>query len=888
MDVYPATSVLRGPFYTINGDVKLHRLFERNENAYPDSTAVIHEVLGQPSARLSFAELNAKSNQLARGIVAHAGPLNGDGDFVVAVQLTPDDGLIAALLAIWKAGAAYLPVDTDAPAHRIRHVLDEAKPCMMITNKPDAEVYGDKSSIVYTLKQLKSKSAILSACNLEDRETLAGYGGRRPAIIIYTSGSTGTPKGVRLPHCVVYNRLNWQWNRFPYSDTERTCVFKTSLTFVDSVAEIWAPLLHDTPRALMVVPKAVTKDPERLINMLHENKIERLVLVPSLLRAILLYLGISNNNEQQPAMRNQNNEHGILSSLKLWVCSGEPLPMSLAKQFLDTFPSHFTLCNFYGSTEIMGDVSYFAIKSFDDLRFGDKIPIGVPVDNTALYLLDDKGQTVPPGSLGELYVAGANLASGYVNGRDPHRFIENSRRRDRDLGMDRMYQTGDYGKMVDGVLLYEGRTDSQIKVRGHRVDLSEVEASVLGLSDSGIDKVAVLCYKPGETEQTLLAFVVFDGKTKTTAAHIEDRLKESLPEYSLPQVIELETMPYLVNGKIDRQTLLRRYSETSVAASEKCRVDMTGVSADRTEAAKCLFETVSTVLGSSLRSRVSVAANFFALGGHSLNAIYTISKLADFGYSIAVSDFITAPNFGIVINKMRFSGKTSKANRPSCFDDDQWLSEKYTMQMLEPKHKEDVIKIIAESFYEKADMEHWLKPKVPYSDYTDILEMLWEPLLEKDLSFVVHSKESDQLLGAALNFDALDEPEVEFNGRLSVIFEFLEYLEGPIRRDHLPKSKGSILHSFMMGTDKSLDTSTNVEVITYMEQRVLRLGKAKQFKGIFTTNTNPLTQQLGANVFGYKILHDYQINKYVTPDGRKIFDEAPDDQRAICCWKVIQ
>ncbi|KAL5233037.1 hypothetical protein ACI65C_000447 [Semiaphis heraclei] len=885
MGVYPATtSTLQGPSVMINNDIQLHRLFERNESAYPEHMAVMHGELGQPSVRLNFTELNAISNQLARGIIARAGPKNEDGDFVVAVQLPPGDGLIATLLATWKAGAAYLPLDVSAPQHRIQHVIDEAKPCLVITCTPEAQVYDDKSNIVYSLKQLKSQSVTLSASNLEDRETLVGHvDGRRPATIIYTSGSTGTPKGVRLPHCVIFNRLNWQWNRFPYSDTERMCVFKTSLTFVDSVAEIWAPLLHDTPRCLMVIPKAITKDPERLINILHENKIERLVLVPSLLRAILLYMSISNNNEHQSSMINQNDEQGILSSLKLWVCSGEPLPVSLAKQFLDTFSGH-TLCNFYGSTEIMADVSYYAIKSFKDLCFGDKIPIGVPVDNTTLYLLNDKGQIVEPGCLGELYVAGANVSSGYVKNRDPHRFVKNHLPHDQGMGMDRMYQTGDYGKVENGVLLYEGRTDSQIKVRGHRVDLTEVETAIHQLQNAGIDKLAVLCYKPGETEQALLAFVVFDSNSKITATDVEDQLKNALPEYALPQVISLESMPYLVNGKIDRQTLLRQYSEISVSENFKeSKIDFTGIDESQMETAKHLFETVSCVLGSSLRSHISPAANFFALGGNSLNAIYTISKLADLGYSIAVSDFITAPNFGTVINKMRFSSK-----RKACCNDGEWLTEKYTRQMLEPKHKDDVIKIIADSFYEKADLEHWLVPKVPYSEYIDVLELLWEPLLEKNLSFVVKSKKSDRLIGAALNFDALDEPDIEFNGRLTVIFEFLESLEGPIRRDHLPKSKGSILHSFMMGTDNTLDAATNVEVITYMEQEVLQFGKANGFEGIFTTNTNPLTQQLGANVFGYKILHDCQINNYVTPDGNKIFGDAPDDQRALCCWKVIQ
>ncbi|XP_050536385.1 gramicidin S synthase 2 isoform X2 [Daktulosphaira vitifoliae] len=880
MEIYPVTSVLQGPSVPVNKKIKLHRLFEKNEKNYEDHLAVIYEEMGQPSVRLSCSELNAIANQLARGIVARAGAANSDADFVVAVQLPPSDGLLAVLLAIWKSGGTYLPVDPTAPEHRISHVLDEAKPCLVITHSPD-EVFEKISDNVFSLKQLKKFSATFSASNLEDEETLNGDRSEKTAIIIYTSGSTGTPKGVRLPHYVIYNRLNWQWNRFPFSETEKACVFKTSLTFVDAVAEIWAPLLHDSPRCLIVVPKSVTKDPERLINILNQHKIERLVLVPSLLHAILLYLGISNNNNQFSSMENQNNEQGILSRLKLWICSGEPLPVSLAKQFLDTFSGH-TLCNFYGSTEIMADATYYAINSYKDLCYGDKIPIGVPIDNTELYLLDSQGQIVTPGSLGELFVAGANLASGYVNNRDPHRFIKNKFSQNK--GMDKMYQTGDFGKIVNGVLLYEGRTDSQIKVRGHRVDLMEVESAIHKLPNSDIDKLAVLCYKPGETEQALLAFVVFNkDKNVPSTMQIEEKLRHALPDYALPQVISLDTMPYLINGKIDRQSLLRMYSNmSSTNKVNKLIIDYSGVSSTKMSTAKSLFETLSDVLGNSLRSHITSNANFFALGGNSLNAIYTISKLADLGYSINVSDFIIAPDLGTIVKKMVFTGKPEL----SCCSED-WLQEKYLVQILEPKHKNDVIRIIADSFYEKADLEHWLEPAVPYSDYTDILEMIWEPLVEKKLSFAVYSKESNQMVGASLNFDMLDEPDIDFNGRLLLIFEFLEFLEGPLRDNRLPKGKGRIIHSFMMGTDKLLDAATNVEIITFMEQENLKIGKAREFDGIFTTNTNPLTQQLGTNVFGYKTLLDYQVNKYVTSDGIQLFRKAPDTQRAICCWKLI-
>lgn len=186
--------------------------------------------------------------------------------------------------------------------------------------------------------ELKAESKKFSNANIEEKMTLT-RGSSDLGLVLYTSGSTGVPKGVRLRHCIVQNRLEWQFRRFPYSETEIYGVFKTALTFVDSVSEIWGPLLHGM--ALVVVPKEVTKNPSKLVEVLEEFKIERLVLVPTLLRSLLLYLPL------------QENSGKLLYNLKKWVCSGEPLSIQLAKEFFDYFEEGtHVLCNFYGSTEV--------------------------------------------------------------------------------------------------------------------------------------------------------------------------------------------------------------------------------------------------------------------------------------------------------------------------------------------------------------------------------------------------------------------------------------------------------------------------------------------------------------------------------------------------------
>lgn len=245
--------------------------------------------------------------------------------------------------------------------------------------------------------------------------------------------------GVRLPHSIIMNRLEWQWQQFPYSSTETHGIFKTALTFVDHVSEVWGPLLNGA--SLVCVPREVTKNPEMLIPLLEKfevdfiiqsschsrlifiqpsylsslPQIERLVLVPTLLRAILIYLNFREDKTKHP-----------LRALKLFVCSGETLSLQLALEFFDHFPEgEHLLANFYGSTEVMGDVTYFTCETKKQLNELPKIPIGYPVDNTLIYILDAEMEPVKMGEIGEIYVSGLNLAAGYVNKRDPDRFVEN-------------------------------------------------------------------------------------------------------------------------------------------------------------------------------------------------------------------------------------------------------------------------------------------------------------------------------------------------------------------------------------------------------------------------------------------------------------------------------
>lgn len=429
----------------------------------------------------------------------------------------------------------------------------------------------------------------------------------------------------------------------------------------------------------------------------------------------------------------------------------------------------------------MGDVTYFVCESKKQLDMLDRVPIGYALDNTIIYLLDSDMRPVRNEEIGELFVSGANVASGYVNGRDPDRFVDNP------LAIDPMYskiyRTGDFASLQKGAIFYEGRTDSQIKIRGHRVDLSEVEKNLLSLDY--VDKGVVLCYHAGEIDQALVAFCVVSGDgnfskyiTKT-GLQIENELKMKLASYMVPQVIVLDSIPLLVNGKIDRQSLLKMYENTNNNEDDtevELEIDYTGVDEKNMEKAKVLFETVGNAIGRSVRSKISKLANFYMLGGNSLNSIYTISELRKKGFNISITDFIGATTLGEIIDKIRTKGENESPVNETQVKCDLDL----TCCSLASEHKDDAIEIITTSFFEKADLEQYIKDEILRTDYADILQDIWQVLVEKDLSFVIKDN-NGRSVGVALNFDAHDEPEVQVNSKLIVVFEFLEFLEGPIR-----------------------------------------------------------------------------------------------------------
>ncbi|CAH0721044.1 unnamed protein product, partial [Brenthis ino] len=828
-----------------------------------DRTALIYSDETN-NARVSYAELDGRTNAMARAITAHARPTgpNRDQDFVIAVCMKPTHNTIITLLSAWKAGAAYVPMEPSFPQARITHILTDAQPSLVIyDDTANPSMFNGSGVPTIAFEELSLEASALPADRPNEDEVLVQTDADTIAIVLYTSGSTGIPKGVRLPYSAICNRLWWQFRTFPYSDTENVCVWKTALTFVDSVCEIWGPLLHG--RTLLILPRETTRDPQKLVRVLAEYQIKRLVLVPTLLRSILMYLSL--NQSERP-----------LQHLKLWVCSGETLSKELASQFFQYFGDQngCKLANFYGSTEVMGDVTYFVMEKASQLEMFPTIPIGAPLDNCAVYLLDEEMNPARESEPGEVWVSGRNLAKGYVGGQGSDKFCDNPHAAHPDFS--RLYRTGDYGILHKGLVLFAGRTDAQVKIRGHRVDLMEVERAVQNIN--GVEKAVVLCYGLTTGNPEILAFVTIEENARLSGHHIESALKNSLTQYMIPQVIVIDKIPLLVNGKVDRQGLLKMYENTNNNddAEIPLEMDYTGVSPQDLDTARVLFETVGEVLGRSVRGVLSIRAGFYELGGNSLNSIYTITRLRDKGHYIEISDFLGAKDLGEVLSHLT----THPEN--ICNGEEN----KFTVQAMRNDHKERVIEMIVSSFYEKAELEQFVRHEIAPRDYAQCVGAFWRALLAAGLSVVLETS-SGTPVAVALNFDARDEPDIELGGGLAKIMTFLEYVEGSVRDTMLPEGKGAILHSFMMATDANLSARDNVSAIQALELATERIAREKGFRGVFTTNTSPLTQQLGTDVLGFQTLLDYQINQYVDSNGERTFGRAPDDMRAIVCWKPV-
>jgi len=452
-------------------------LFERQVAATPHARAISFEAID-----LSYQELNQQANRLARYLSTRGiGP-----DSIVALALPRSPELVVSLLAVLKAGAAYLALDLDYPVDRLRFMLEDARPRCVISKSDVTHLLADAETLGVRLDDasLCAKLSALPATDLTHAQRTRAPSPLDLAYVLYTSGSTGRPKGVAGTARTLLNRLRWDVQQ---ADEATVYAQRTTHNFIDFVWEVLMPLFGG--QRLVVVPPQLSKDINGLIDLLAAQKVTRIVLVPSLLDALL-------DDEFKVGTR--------LPHLRYWSCGGEALTPALAERFRKVLPQAL-LVNLYGTSEFW-DAAGWVNQSFDGHGL-PSVPIGTPLPGVQVYVLDALLQPVPPGAVGELFVAGAGLARGYL-GRPAltaERFVANP------FGApgERMYRTGDLARWSEeGVLGYLGRVDHQIKLRGFRVEPGEVEAQLI--KHPLIKQAAVVAREDSTAGKRLVAYLVAD------------------------------------------------------------------------------------------------------------------------------------------------------------------------------------------------------------------------------------------------------------------------------------------------------------------------------------------------------------------------------------------
>ena len=576
-------------------DACIHELFEQQASRFPDTIAVEDQ-----DVQLTYDDLNKRSNRVAHHLqTLGVGPNN-----LVGMYMARSVDCIVGLLGILKAGGAYLPLSTTYPKERLAYMITDAGLDVVLTSQNlRCELQDHQTQVV---------------CLDDNANTWTRYSQENPshevradqlAYVNYTSGSTGTPKGVEIPHRGVIRLLFG--TEYIQLGPAQTLLHHSTLSFDASTLEIWGPLLHGGKCVLL---------PDHHLSLqifgrtLREHYVNTLWVTSALYNSII---------DEAP---------DILEGVEQLLIGGESLSVEHVYRGLKRFPqTQFT--NGYGPTESTTFTCCYRIPQ--DLNKNlPSIPIGRPIGNTQVYLLDDTGQPVPVGVAGELHIGGDGLARGYLNHPDltAEKFIPNPFCKEPDA---RLYRSGDIARFrPDGEIEFLGRTDDQVKLRGHRIELGEIEYVLRQHRD--IKEVVVVARKSTGTtdEKSLVAYVVTEQTTSLTENELLHFLKAKLPRYMLPStLVVLDELPLSPTGKVDRQALPE--TESSRTDSQKPAIlPQTGLE-------KVVATVWSRVLGTEL---IDVRADFFEIGGHSLSATRVMSRLHDiFRLDLPLRTFFEAP-----------------------------------------------------------------------------------------------------------------------------------------------------------------------------------------------------------------------------------------------------
>ncbi|WP_069163957.1 non-ribosomal peptide synthetase, partial [Nocardia altamirensis] len=570
-------------------DTTLAALLDAQMSLTPENIALDFE-----GAELTYAELGARVNRLARFLIADGvGP-----ESLVALGMRRSLELVIGMHAVLKAGGAYVPVDPDHPAERTAYILESASPVCVLTA-------GDELELPKSVRQIRIDTLDVSGYSeapVTDADRLALLRPENTAYVIYTSGSTGRPKGVAVTHHAIVNQLLWMLDEYRLT-ADDVYLQKTATTFDVSLWGYFLPLMVGAK--LVVAAPEGHRDPRHVADMIARHGVTVTDFVPSLLAEFVSYTTAAQ-----------------CVTLRTVLVIGEALPPETAAGFRAI--SSAGLHNLYGPTEAAVSVTYWEATAADTVT----VPIGIPAWNVAVYVLDSRLRPAAIGAPGELYLAGCQLARGYLGRPDltADRFVANPLS---DTG-ERMYRTGDLVRWNDaGTLEYLGRTDFQVKFRGQRIELGEIETTLLAHPAVG---QAVVLVADTPTGPQVVAYVVAAPDHSVDPVALTRFAAAKLPGYMVPaSTVVLDSFPLNTSGKLDRRALPQLLF----------RADATGFLAPRTQAEHVVAGIFADVLS---QDRIGVDDNFFDLGGNSLVATQVVARIgAAFGTTVGVRALFETP-----------------------------------------------------------------------------------------------------------------------------------------------------------------------------------------------------------------------------------------------------
>ncbi len=627
-------------------DTCLHQLFELQVDRTPEAACLIGD-----GVSLTYRELDQRANQLAHRLIREGiGP-----ETRVGILMERSVTQAIALLGVLKAGACYVPLDPDFPSERLHYMIDDANVALILTQTPLAnDLRNSEKSLLDTVSTTSGNGWVRShvatgptqtrlnaahppataggtdrvqgvLCLDECAAELARESTARPAAhvtsdnlayVIYTSGSTGRPKGAMLQHRSIVNCIEWMQRTYQLDQRDRF-LFKTTLNFDPSIWEFFWPLMVGA-QVILVTPEAQS-NPALLVEAILRHEATVVYLVPSLLTHFL----------EEPKLDQ-------IHSLRYLICGGESLAHETVERCYERLPN-VELHHSYGPTETSIAASETICRTDCSRRI---TPIGRPLANVRLYVLDESMQPVPIGVRGELYIGGECVGRGYLNqpaltaerfGPDPFSVEAGAR----------LYRTGDVVRYLpDGQLEFIGRADEQVKIRGMRIELGEIEA-VLD-EQNGVNKAAVMVHSQASGDKRLVAYVTPMPGQVLSSEELRHSLKEQLPDYMVPATfVMMDQMPLMPNGKINRRAL---------PAPESPTESTNGFVAPRNSVEELLSEIWTEVLGVA---RVSTNRNFFELGGHSLLATRVTSRVREmFGVELPVRSIFETPTISGMSRKI--------------------------------------------------------------------------------------------------------------------------------------------------------------------------------------------------------------------------------------------